>query len=277
MPDAELTCVIPVYNGAATLERAVDSVLAQTVPTDIVLADDASTDGSAELIERLCRHHAAGLFSGRCRMRALRLHRNCGQGSARNAGAGLARTPWIGFLDQDDEWLPGFAEACLQALRHRPSSALARTQIEFCDLPPHLSDALEADTPALRREAITLTVPWNLVIHRAAFWAAGGFPNDAAFRGPLASEDHALSNALIAHFNTELLSAPLVRHRWRAGNALDRYLSRTRVVGSEVVFDEVLPEEASGQLQDAVASHASSASESVQTIRRLLEAAHHVR
>ena len=95
------SAVIPLYNKAQTIGRAVDSVLAQTrQPDEIVVVDDGSTDGGGDFVE--ARYGA--------RVRLIR-QVNGGVSAARNRGVGESTAARIAFLDADDEWYPGFLEA----------------------------------------------------------------------------------------------------------------------------------------------------------------------
>jgi glycosyltransferase involved in cell wall biosynthesis len=96
MSQPRVSVVIPTYNRAALLARAVASALAETEDGDeIIVVDDGSTDGTAEL--------ARG-FGGRVRYLPVP---HGGAGAARNAGLDAAAHPLIAFLDSDDEWRPG--------------------------------------------------------------------------------------------------------------------------------------------------------------------------
>lgn len=87
--------VIPAFNSAATLARAIESVLAQSWPADeIIVVDDGSGDGSAAI---------AGRFGAPVR---LIRQKNSGVSVARNAGAAAARGDWLAFLDADDWYAP---------------------------------------------------------------------------------------------------------------------------------------------------------------------------
>lgn len=98
--------VIPCYNRAETVARAVDSVLAQLFPPErIILVDDGSDDDTAAVILQLERDHPI--------VQAVLAPRNMGASAARNAGLALTRAEWIGFLDSDDVWVPGAAGAML--------------------------------------------------------------------------------------------------------------------------------------------------------------------
>lgn len=86
--------VIPAFNAAATLARAIESVRAQSWPAhEILVVDDGSTDATAEV--------AAG-FDG---VRLIR-QGNSGVSVARNAGAAAASGDWLAFLDADDWYAP---------------------------------------------------------------------------------------------------------------------------------------------------------------------------
>lgn len=83
--------IIAVYNGGATLARAIDSVLAQSYPPlEIIVIDDGSTDNTADV--------ARG-YGGPVRYF---YQRNAGVSAARNAGARYAQGEWLAFLDADD-------------------------------------------------------------------------------------------------------------------------------------------------------------------------------
>jgi glycosyltransferase involved in cell wall biosynthesis len=98
------------YNAAAHVGRAVESVLAQSVPVDeIIVVDDGSTDGTAEAVSRYARA-----------VRCVSLPANQGAPSARNVGIGEARSEWVSFLDSDDEWLPHMVEAQRELTRRSP-------------------------------------------------------------------------------------------------------------------------------------------------------------
>jgi len=94
-----ISVVIPAYNAEAFVARAIESVLAQTLPVaEIVVVDDGSRDATADIAERLGGS-----------IRVLR-QSNSGPAAARNHGVRAARSEWIAFLDADDAWLPSKLE-----------------------------------------------------------------------------------------------------------------------------------------------------------------------
>lgn len=87
--------IIPTYNNAVTIERAIESVLAQTYPAaEIIVIDDGSSDDTEQVLQR---------FEGR--IRYVR-QANAGVSAARNHGAQLAGATWLAFLDADDVFMP---------------------------------------------------------------------------------------------------------------------------------------------------------------------------
>jgi glycosyltransferase involved in cell wall biosynthesis len=95
VPHLAVSAIIPVYNRAHLIGRAIDSVLATLGSGDeLIVVDDGSTDGTVATVEA---------YGDRVR---LLKEPHGGAGPARNAGVAAARNPLIAFLDSDDEWFP---------------------------------------------------------------------------------------------------------------------------------------------------------------------------
>jgi len=105
-----ISVIIPAYNRAGCLGRAMESVKAQGIADlEVILGDDASTDSTVEL--------ASGLLPG---LKVARLSTNRGASAARNAALKLAKGDYIAFLDSDDEWAPGKLEVQIRFLEEHP-------------------------------------------------------------------------------------------------------------------------------------------------------------
>lgn len=103
-----VSAIIPTYDRLPLLMQAVESVRAQTFGDwELIVADDGSTDGSAEAVEAL----------GDPRIRVLRLPHTGSAGAVRNAGVAASGGEWLAFLDSDDVWLPRRLELQLAAVR----------------------------------------------------------------------------------------------------------------------------------------------------------------
>lgn len=116
-----VTCVIPTYGRTATLVRAVQSVLTQTVDDlEVVVVDDNVPDSPAQReVELLLK----GVNDPR--LRILRPGRHGNGAIARNIGIEEASGSVVGFLDDDDEWLPSKLETQLPLLESRNVAALS--------------------------------------------------------------------------------------------------------------------------------------------------------
>ncbi len=112
--------IIPTFNRRRTIGRAIDSVLAQRHPPgEIILVDDASSDGTADLVRRR--------FPG---VRVLELEVNRGPAVARNTAIRVARHDHLAFLDSDDSWHPDYLAAIARAWRDHPGAGIVYTQYD---------------------------------------------------------------------------------------------------------------------------------------------------
>jgi glycosyltransferase involved in cell wall biosynthesis len=118
-PSELLSVIVPVYNGERFLREALASIRAQDhQPMEIIVVDDASTDGTPALLDGLG-----------CQVTAVRLPLNQGPAAARNAGLARARGSMIGFLDVDDLWPAGRLRPMLDVLRADPACALVKGHV----------------------------------------------------------------------------------------------------------------------------------------------------
>lgn len=137
---APISVLIPAFNAAGTLGRALDSVASQTLkPAEIIVVDDGSTDATAST--------AAGHPVG---VRLLRHASNRGSSAALSTALGAAAHDLVAFLDADDEWRPRKLAAQLAALAETPDAALVATG--FVNLGPDGRERFTYGTEASLRE-----------------------------------------------------------------------------------------------------------------------------
>jgi len=106
-----VSVIIPAFNAAPFIGRAIDSALAQTLrPLEIIIVDDCSTDATMAVLEAAAKQHPT--------IRLIRMPRNAGPSAARNTAIGAANGIWLAVLDADDAFAPtrlatlvAFAEA----------------------------------------------------------------------------------------------------------------------------------------------------------------------
>jgi len=161
MSHGRVSVIIPVYNGSAFLAEAVESVRGQAdALLEVVIVDDGSTDGTAELAKGLPQAGLRYVYQD-----------NAGPSSARNHGLTLARGDVIGFLDADDLWPVDRLRRQMRALDDNASVdvVLGRTQ---CVRQTGASgeDRLEKCFPP-----VVLLSPTAALFRRRAFERVGTF------------------------------------------------------------------------------------------------------
>lgn len=108
-----VTVIIPTYNRAKWLQQALRSVLQQTYDNfEIIVVDDGSTDNTKDVLADLKNPAVRYISHGT----------NRGAAASRNIGLREAKGEFVGFLDDDDEWLPCKLQKQLDAFRNSPSS-----------------------------------------------------------------------------------------------------------------------------------------------------------
>ena len=141
-----VSVIIPTFNSAEVIGRALASVARQTLANlEVLVVDDGSTDATVDrardFLQETGLNHAV-----------IQMDANAGPSVARNKGVALAHGEYVAFLDADDEWLPGKLAAQIDIMDRDPSVTLCGCQalsldpagqvIEraFEDLPPLLPD-----------------------------------------------------------------------------------------------------------------------------------------
>ncbi len=117
-----VSTVIPTYNRAHLVRRAVDSALGQSRPGDeVIVVDDGSTDDTAAVLAPYAD-----------RIKYVRTP-NGGGGAARNVGVRHATRDLVAFLDSDDEWMPGKLELARRWLEARPDVLFLFSEFAITD------------------------------------------------------------------------------------------------------------------------------------------------
>lgn len=204
----KFSVIIPAYNAERYISQAIESCLNQTyAPHEIIVVDDASTDGTAAIAE-----------SFPSPVRVICLPENMGVAVARNRGVHASTGDWLAFLDADDWFLP-------QKLERQRCCALENTKAVLIYTAARIlaPDGSQRDGrfvaptklwPLLRyRDPIFLT---TAAVRRDAFDAVGGF--DPLLRN---AQDWDLWLRIAARYSVEMFAAipePLVFYRQLAGS-----------------------------------------------------------
>jgi GT2 family glycosyltransferase len=120
-----VSVIVPTFNRAYCLCRALDSALGQThARVEVIVVDDGSTDATQQILRQR--------YGGEPRVRYVH-QPNAGVVAARNAGLELSRGDYVALLDSDDSWFPWKLELQLACMRSRPEIGMVWSDMEAID------------------------------------------------------------------------------------------------------------------------------------------------
>ena len=166
-----VSVIIPIYNGAATIERALKSVFEQTFTDfEIVVVDDGSTDDTPSVLARFAD-----------RIRIIR-QANRGFPGARNTAIAASRGELLALIDHDDHWLQRKLEFSVAALDSDPGASLVYSDLVVVNEAGEESrsspiEAATAHAPSMDEMLARMwpIMPSTVVMRRTTFDRAGGF------------------------------------------------------------------------------------------------------
>jgi glycosyltransferase involved in cell wall biosynthesis len=169
---AAVSVIIPTFNRAHQIARAVASVLYQTFTDyEILVIDDGSEDATPEVIEPF-----------RSRVKCITHPRNRGVSASRNTGIRASQSPVIAFLDSDDYWLPDKLAAQISFFSEHPQAVACQTQeswirrgVRVNPMKKHLKPSGEIFEPSLR---LCVVSPSSVAVKRSLLEEVGVFDED---------------------------------------------------------------------------------------------------
>lgn len=200
--------VIPLYNKAKYVKKAIGSVLAQTISDyELVIVDDGSTDGSTEIAEKI--------IDGQLNCKLI-IQENAGVSVARNNGVAASTGDYLCFLDADDWWNPGFLEEMSKFVKEFPDAGIYGTNYTIVNETKHKTRIAKIGVDEgfekgcidyCKVYAKTMYMPlWTgaVCIPRLVFEAMGGFP-----KGIKLGEDFLLWIRIALKYKVAFLNKPL--------------------------------------------------------------------
>jgi glycosyltransferase involved in cell wall biosynthesis len=230
-----VSVIVPAHNAAAFLGEALESVVGQGLPDlEVVVVDDGSTDGTAEVARRF--GHGV----------QVRTQPRSGSGHARNVGLAESRGEIVAFLDADDVWVPDKMARQLPVLEKEPALALV-----FSDMVSFGGTAGEGRSYFRERGFAGRCTPSSIYLHdmistptvvlrRACLAGTGVFDPSL----PIGQDTDLWLRIALAH-PFAAVDLPLVRRRFHAGNTTrdQRLLARCVVEIGERYLDRCIAAE----------------------------------
>lgn len=193
--------IIPTFNRADVIERAIISVLEQTHQNFILhIVDDGSTDVTPTLLLKYQNHPRIKLYC----------QENLGVSSARNLAAKNAQSEWLSFLDSDDEWLPNKLELQVRHLNANPECVFLHSEELWIRngvrVNPKQKHQKHGGDMFLRSLIFCLISPSTVIMSKKIFQEYGGFNEDY-----IVCEDYDLWIKILAHRRPDFISTPLTK------------------------------------------------------------------
>ncbi|MES2072222.1 MAG: glycosyltransferase family A protein [Pseudomonadota bacterium] len=221
----EISVIIPAYNAAQTILRAIESVRIQDMDSiEIIVVDDGSSDGTFEFVSGLVRPGES--------FHVLKMPENKGVSAARNMGIRHAKGKFLAFLDADDIWLPGKLKQQIAAITQDPRITLVSCNSKLIsESGEHLKEGHINRPPVEGEEAWKTLLIYNflptptVMTYRHLVTEIGGFDETLAV-----GEDLDLWIRLAMLGKVRVLKDILINYYDSADSLMKRHIWQTQAI-----------------------------------------------
>lgn len=206
-----VSVIIPTWNRASTIKRAISSVLNQSIAVkELIVCDDGSTDNTRDLVASY----------GDERIKYIDCGRNGHPSIPRNIGLRNSSSEWLAFLDSDDVWHPNKLEKQLECLKRTGGKACCTNANRIVPVGVNQGLLIDYKHPRIILDDLFSTnfvVCSSMIFHRSLLKQIEGFPEQICMKGV---EDYALWLRVATFFPIEFLNEPLVDYSDDALNSV---------------------------------------------------------
>lgn len=238
--------IIPTFNRADVMVKAIESVLSQTYKNFILhIVDDGSTDNTQRVLEQYKSHPQVKVY----------FQKNAGVSSARNLAAKTAEGQWISFLDSDDEWMPHKLETQIKYLSQNPECQFLHSEELWIRngvrVNPKVKHLKSNDNIFIRSLDFCIISPSTVILTRELFLTHQGF--DEEF---VVCEDYDLWLKILLKEEIGFISTPLIEKHgghsdqlstkfvamdyWRIKSLVNLYQDKTASVDQKKAIKDVI-------------------------------------
>ena len=164
-----ISVIVPVKNGLPWLHEQLEALLGQpcTCPWEVIVADNASSDGTAEVVKEYAETHP--------RLHLVDASAVAGPAATRNLGVRSAGGALLAFCDADDVVHPGWVQSWVHALEKADVAAGLTDSWSLNDVPASFPHELRAPPQGFQFGFLDAAMSGNMAVSREAFEAVGGF------------------------------------------------------------------------------------------------------
>ena len=226
-PLATVSVIVPLFNHRLYIGEAIESLFAQSItPTEVIVVDDGSTDGSAQEMLSICERHPEVIFWSQP---------NRGAHNAINAGIFRSTGEFVSILNSDDVYEHQRIGACLSIMMANPETEMVVTRVKFIDKENHefrnewYSAALQF---LAKSDDLALSIAnANLFISTSNFFLRRSVFDTVGYFSPLRyAHDLDFALRLLANGRSiQILDQPLLRYRVHPKNTISESASQVDV------------------------------------------------
>jgi len=227
----KVSVIIPTYNRADLLPRAIDSVLNQTYQDfELIIVNDGSIDNTEDIVKRFQKKDK--------RIQYIKYDKNRGPSEARNTGMKIAKGKYVAFLDSDDEWLENKLEKQLDVFKNPQINVVTcwaywvneiknKTSIYTV---PYFDDPL----PYILKENYILSSPSGVILKKNVIEKIGFF--DSSLR--IAQDWDYWMRIIENGYNFYVIPQPLLKYFFRKENLTNSTSNFEKAQNIEKIFQK---------------------------------------
>jgi glycosyltransferase involved in cell wall biosynthesis len=206
-----ISVIIPTWNRAHTIKRAIMSALNQTYPPyEVLICDDGSTDNTEKIVKSIADSRIRWLPGKHSGLPAI----------PRNRGIQRSQGEWLAFLDSDDEWLPDKLDKQVKLAKKFNYKAVTSNAYRFLPDQGIIGNLISWEQPIITFNELinnNWIITSSVLIHHSLIATTKGFPENKQLK---AIEDYSLWLRIVTENSFAYVNEPLIVYYDDADNSI---------------------------------------------------------